>query len=61
MFIEAFITVTKIVSVYSLVVSVPLYIAVLMIIWKKRKTPPFNSSYFTLFIALGIVDIMYVF
>lgn len=55
---ETFIWITKIAAAYNLVVSLPLYILVLVSISKKRRTPPYDSTYFIIFMALGCVDIM---
>lgn len=56
--LNIFTWVTKIFTLFSTVISVPFYIIVIYTVIKKRKKPPFNSKYFTIYSALGFVDIM---
>uniref|UniRef100_A0A7E4W6S9 Serpentine receptor class gamma n=1 Tax=Panagrellus redivivus TaxID=6233 RepID=A0A7E4W6S9_PANRE len=50
--------VTKIVTAFSVFVSCPFYIIVIVVLHKNRKKEPFNSPFFTLYRTLGIVDVM---
>uniref|UniRef100_A0A7E4VVK0 Serpentine receptor class gamma n=1 Tax=Panagrellus redivivus TaxID=6233 RepID=A0A7E4VVK0_PANRE len=49
---------TKILTLFSVFVSCPLYITVLVILYRHRKTFPFNSTFFIIYIALGVVDVL---
>jgi hypothetical protein len=45
------------VTLYSLLVSVPLYVLVLVAVASNRHIEPFGSEFFSIFMALGVVDI----
>ncbi|KAI6171088.1 hypothetical protein M3Y97_01085900 [Aphelenchoides bicaudatus] len=44
-------------TAFSLLFSLPLYLLVLLVVIRNRNVEPFNSEFFTIFIALGFVDI----
>ncbi|KAI6234543.1 hypothetical protein M3Y99_00771400 [Aphelenchoides fujianensis] len=45
------------ITVVSVCFAIPLYVFVLVAIVRNHRNAPFNSEFFTLFVALGIVDI----
>lgn len=48
------------VTAFSLLVNLPLYLFVLSTVVRNRKRAPFNSPFFTIFTALGCVDLWWV-
>nr|CAD2208356.1 unnamed protein product [Meloidogyne enterolobii] len=48
--------ITIIFTIYSILVSTPIYVSVLVYIRRLSDKPPFNSPFFTCFVALGIID-----
>uniref|UniRef100_A0A7E4WCM3 Serpentine receptor class gamma n=1 Tax=Panagrellus redivivus TaxID=6233 RepID=A0A7E4WCM3_PANRE len=55
---DAFVTsLTKTITAFSCAVSCPLYLLVLFVVYKLRHSAPFNSEFFTIYAALGMVDI----
>uniref|UniRef100_A0A1I7SUM3 G_PROTEIN_RECEP_F1_2 domain-containing protein n=1 Tax=Bursaphelenchus xylophilus TaxID=6326 RepID=A0A1I7SUM3_BURXY len=58
MIFELFVAATVAITVFSVFFSAPLYIAVMVIIIKYRRKPPFNSSFYSIFIASGVVDLV---
>uniref|UniRef100_A0A7E4ZVF4 Serpentine receptor class gamma n=1 Tax=Panagrellus redivivus TaxID=6233 RepID=A0A7E4ZVF4_PANRE len=46
------------VTVFSVLVSCPLYILVIVLVYRRRRSPPFDSHFFTIFIALGVFDLL---
>uniref|UniRef100_A0A7E4VDR3 Serpentine receptor class gamma n=1 Tax=Panagrellus redivivus TaxID=6233 RepID=A0A7E4VDR3_PANRE len=57
-FIKMFEVITMIFTGFSCFVSVPLYVATIVVVYRNRKKPPFDSQYFVIYIALGIVDLL---
>uniref|UniRef100_A0A914WSH9 Uncharacterized protein n=1 Tax=Plectus sambesii TaxID=2011161 RepID=A0A914WSH9_9BILA len=55
--LDVFSKTTMVVSALNLFVSIPIYIFVIVTIAVNKKKYPFNSPFFTIFIALGIMDI----
>nr|CAD2175787.1 unnamed protein product [Meloidogyne enterolobii] len=49
--------ITIIFTTYSILVSTPIYVSVLVYIRRHSKKPPFNSPFYTCFCVLGFVDI----
>ena len=45
-------------TTFSCFVTLPIYVAVLFLIVANRRRSPFNSDFFTLFVAFGLVDIV---
>ncbi|CAD5228111.1 unnamed protein product [Bursaphelenchus xylophilus] len=58
MIFELFVAATVAITVFSVLFSAPLYIAVMVIIIKYRRKPPFNSSFYSIFLASGVVDLI---
>lgn len=48
---------TKLLTSLNLVCTLPIYIALLVFLCRQRQRAPFNSSFYRLFVALGVVDI----
>jgi hypothetical protein len=46
------------ITCFSLTISVPLYVLVLIAIRSNRDVYPFNSEFYVIFVSLGIVDLM---
>lgn len=49
------------ITTLSLLFFLPLYLIVLIVVIRNRQVEPFNSEFFTVFVALGFVDIRWVF
>lgn len=47
------------ITTFSLLLSLPLYLIVLIAIIRHRSVEPFNSEFFGIFVALGVVDIRF--
>uniref|UniRef100_A0A1I8B1A1 Serpentine receptor class gamma n=1 Tax=Meloidogyne hapla TaxID=6305 RepID=A0A1I8B1A1_MELHA len=50
--------ITIIFTTYSIIISTPIYVSVLVYIRRLSNKPPFNSPFYTCFIALGIIDLI---
>ncbi|CAD5221001.1 unnamed protein product [Bursaphelenchus okinawaensis] len=57
MLFQFFVWGTAFATVFSSFLNLPLYLAVIVIIIRNKRHPPFNSSFYTIFTALGIVDL----
>lgn len=55
--VDFFSWLTKICSLFNLIITFPIYFSLLYFLYKRRHLNPFNSSFYRLFFALGIVDI----
>ncbi|KAF7636848.1 hypothetical protein Mgra_00003792 [Meloidogyne graminicola] len=57
-FLTTFEVITIVVTIYSIFISTPIYISVLVYIRKNSGKPPFNSPFFTCFFVLGVIDLI---
>ncbi|KAI1717421.1 serpentine type 7TM GPCR chemoreceptor srv domain-containing protein [Ditylenchus destructor] len=56
--LDAFSVVTKVVTAFSIVFSTPLYVSVMYFIIKRKHKMPYSSSFYSIFLALGVADLV---
>uniref|UniRef100_A0A914XET3 EXPERA domain-containing protein n=1 Tax=Plectus sambesii TaxID=2011161 RepID=A0A914XET3_9BILA len=54
---DIMLNITKLSTLLHSLISVPLYIACLTIVLRNRNTAPFNSPFFLIYIAHGLIDL----
>ena len=48
----------SVITVATLCFGIPIYIAMLVVLWRNRKTKPFDSLFYRLVFILGILDVL---
>ncbi|KAI1729680.1 serpentine type 7TM GPCR chemoreceptor srv domain-containing protein [Ditylenchus destructor] len=56
--LDAFSVVTKVVTAFSIIFTTPFYVSVIYFIIKRQHKMPYSSSFYSIFIALGVADLV---
>lgn len=59
MYYELLIGGILLITTFSVFIAIPLYVVILIVIANNRNVEPFNSEFFAIFFALGVVDIRF--
>lgn len=59
--LEVFDWIVRIFTAISVFITTPIYISMLIAIYRRRHKQPFSSPFFRIFGALGVVDLVYAF